>query len=80
MISCFDKKKFAKDLDVIIKYQYLCGAKRNNTQSFHQAQKRKRLPYMGLIGYSILSDGLPMKALDRRAKIGRCSDMALRCF
>lgn len=41
MISCFDEKKFAKDLDVIIKYQYLCGAKRNNAQTFHQAEKRK---------------------------------------
>lgn len=36
-IEFFSQKKFAKDLDVIIKYQYLCGAKRNNTQSFHQA-------------------------------------------
>lgn len=41
IISCFDEKKFAKDLDVIIKYQYLCGAKRNNTNTFHQAEKRK---------------------------------------
>ena len=41
MISCFDEKKFAKDLDVIIKYQYLCGAKRNKYPSFHQAEKRK---------------------------------------
>lgn len=35
---------------------------------------------MGCIGDSIRKDGLPMKALYRRAVIGRCSDMALRCF
>ena len=46
MIYCLDEKKFAKDLDVIIKYQYLCGAKRNNSKSFHQAEKENS-PYMG---------------------------------
>lgn len=46
MISCFDEKKFAKDLDVIIKYQYLCGANGNNSKSFHQAEKENS-PYMG---------------------------------
>lgn len=79
MISCFDEKKFAKDLDVIVKYQYLCGAKRNNTNTFHQAEKENS-PYMGCIGDSIRKDGLPMKALYRRAVIGRCSDSALRFF
>ena len=80
MISCFDEKKFAKDLDVIIKYQYLCGAKRNKFSQCFIKHIKKKLPYMGCWENSIRKDGLPMKALDRRVIIGRCSDMALRCF
>ena len=43
------KKKFAKDLDVIVKYQYLCGAKRNKYPSFHQAENEK-LALHGMMG------------------------------